>query len=84
MNFGRWSVGLVAVQARVPQTFTIMLLSVAEWLLSKPFKHRLHPVQKLLLGKTGIKITKQFNLPTQILIMYNVTLFVGFLKEILI
>jgi len=83
MSFGRWLVGLVAVQVRAPQTFTIMLLSVAEPFLSKPFENLLHPAQKLLLGKMGIKVTKQFNHPAQIILMYIITLLLRFLKEIL-
>jgi hypothetical protein len=83
MSFGRWLVGLVAVQVRAPQTFTIMLLSVAEPFLSKPFEYLLHPAQKLLLEKMGTKVTKQFNHPAEIMLMYNVTLLAGFLKEIL-
>jgi hypothetical protein len=60
MNF---ATGPVSVQVRAPQTFTIMLLSVAERFLSKPFEHLLHPAQKLSLGKMVIKIPKQINRP---------------------
>jgi len=73
MNFARRSADLVSVQVRAPQTFTIMLLSVAEPFLSKPFEYLLHPAQKLLLEKMGIKVTKQFNRPAEIIIMYNIT-----------
>jgi hypothetical protein len=61
MSFGRWSVGLVAVQVRAPQTFGIMPWSVIDRCLSKPFVRFFRPAQKLLLGKMGIKITKQIN-----------------------
>ena len=83
MSFGRWSVGLVAVQVRAPQTFDIMRWSVIDRCLSKPFVRFFRPAQKLLLGKMGIKITKQFNHPAEIILMYNVTTLAGFLKEIL-
>ncbi len=78
MNFARRSADLVSVQVRAPQTFTIMLLSVAEPFLSKPFEYLLHPAQKLLLEKMGIKVTKQFNHPAEIILMYNVTPLAGF------
>ncbi len=61
MNFARKSAVPVSVQVRVPQTFTIMLLSVAERFLSKPFENLLPPAQKLLLGKMAIKSPKQIN-----------------------
>jgi hypothetical protein len=84
MNFARRSAGPVSVQVRAPQTFTIMLLSVAERFLSKPFEHLLHPAQKLSLGKMVIKIPNKLTAPPQILVMYNGTISEGFLKEKLI
>ncbi len=83
MSFGRWLVGLVAVQVRAPQTFGIMPWSVIDRSLSKPFVRFFRPAQKLLLGKMGIKVIKQFNHPAEIILMYNVTPLAGFLKEIL-
>jgi hypothetical protein len=65
MNFARKSAVPVSVQVRVPQTFTIMLLCVAERFLSNPLENLLHPAQKLLLGKMEIKTTKQFGRPLQ-------------------
>ena len=83
MNFARRSADLVSVQVRAPQTFGIMPWSVIDRSLSKPFVRFFRPAQKLLLGKMGIKVTKQFNHPAEIVLMYSVTPLVGFLKEIL-
>ncbi len=76
MNFARRSADLVPVQVRAPQTFTIMLLSVAERFLSKPFEHLLHPAQKLSLGKMGFMVSKQTNRPLK----YDLCTIVPFLQ----
>lgn len=52
--------GIGCGSSQTPQTFTTILLSVAEWFFFKSSEHALHPAQKLFLRKIGIKSANQF------------------------
>lgn len=72
--------GIGCGSRQTPQTFTTMLLSVAEWLFFKSSEHLFQPAQKLFLRKIGIKIAKQFA-PPLILIIHNGITSAEFLKQ---
>jgi hypothetical protein len=77
-----WKVvgGIGCGSRQTPQTFTIMLLSVAEWFFFKSSEHFLHPAQTLFWRKIGIKIAKQFA-PPLILLIHNGITSAEFMKE---